>query len=1169
VPPAPPDDERDPLERLADEFLRRRRAGEAVDPEAFAAEHPEHAAEIRSLFPVLLPLEAWKPTPARPRERIGPWSVVRELGRGGMGVVYLAEDEATGARAALKLVSSDQPEALGRFRREAEALARVTHPGICRAIAVAPEGAKPWIAMEYLEGATLADAIRRDRGETGEPRTRPGDFTRWLGVGVEVARALHAAHEAGLVHRDVKPGNVMLTTDGRAVVLDFGLAHAAADAERTRLTHTGVPIGTPAYMSPEQVRAGAEPVDRRTDVYSLGATLYEALTLEPPFSGPTIATLFSRILTTDPEPARRLNPALSADVEAVLSTAMEKNPARRYATARDLAEDLERAREGRRVRARRAGPARRLATWAGRHPGIAAVVGSTALALATGLVVALVFLARVSEARDREAAIALRARARVLAAAAAEAERADASLALLLAQEAVRTARLPETVTQLHAAVAASLEVARLEGHGAAVSSLSWDARGERVATGCADGHGRLFDRDGTLRLVVPPEGSPVRGHVHVALSPDGTRLLARSSDGAVWLVADDGTPLADLAHPARPAHHALWLADGTACVVGAQGWLAFHEQDGAMRTVVDVPSEDGGSGVVHSAAVSRDPPLLHVLTGDLVAIAYDAEGREVGRREEARGARIARVLDGGRLAWLVPREGPAVPNDPAAERLSVVGRDGAPLGSLLGLYPQNSVLQATEGWWFAWSPVSGATVVEAQGPLARVRLLDLQRSEVPGVAAASADGGRLFTSRGHLGMGPPEGLSTPPLRLWTPGGAPVASLAAGSDRPSEAAFSPDGGLLVLARHTAGPATVHRTTPVELATEVPRWSGEGYRHPPLLTADGSHMVAFANERLLRVLRDDGTVRSEIALDEGLLHASLDPHRGLLLAAGRDGTVRVLDLGGVVSLDLPPTPGLQRAMWVGGDGGFVTVVGGRTRFHAPDGSVRAEVEGAVLSAEPLRTHAGRVAVGSAERVRVCAPDGAVLLEVPVGPGERPFWWHGTAAGPAILCVDSGVVQASARYLDASGKTVWEQPLGGVGHRLATLTPDGKRALLSASGGLSLRDAAGREVAHLRLPGGVAHHVVDREGRRFAAVSSSGAIRLWDLEGRLLLDLPNQGGPAFLGFSEDGRRIASVTGAMARLYTTDVDELVRIAAERTTRGFTDVERARYAELLEPAR
>ena len=667
-----------------------------------------------------------------------------------MGVVYLAQDEATGERAALKVMTSDTQAGATRFRREAEAVARVTHPGICRVLEVGPEGERLWIALEYVEGETLAAALRRERrvredaAATGTVAERAPD--RWLELGERVAQALHAAHEAGLVHRDIKPANIMLATDGRVVVLDFGLAHADASGEQTQLTQTGVPVGTPAYMSPEQVHAGLVRVDRRTDVYSLGATLYEAFTLEPPFSGPTVASLFSQILTAAPEPARRKNPALSRDLEVVLATALEKRPARRYATARHMAEDLARVRRGERVRARPAGPLRRFGAWAVRHPGLAAAFGSVVLALATGLLVALSMVSTVSKARDREAASARHARSRALAAASSASQRSDAMLSLLLAREALRTERSPETITQLHTAVHGSLERALLTGHGGPVTSVAWDRAGRRIATGSTDGRARLYDLPGTLRVVVPAAGVPSAGEVDVTLSPSGTRLATRTTQGAATLWADDGREIAPLTAEDVPTLLAVeFLEDDSVVAVGSRR-IAIHEPDGARRVAWDIPSESAeGVRLVVSVELTAGPPRIHVWTGDRRAITYDDRGAEVARREQAMGTKTSRLFAGARLAWLEPGDG----NDPNSETMQVLARDGSTSGWLRGAFPEESMLTGGDTWWATWSPFGGIQVVHEVGVLkGTVVGLDTQRSERPARLAASPEGGRLFSQR-------------------------------------------------------------------------------------------------------------------------------------------------------------------------------------------------------------------------------------------------------------------------------------------------------------------------------------------------------------------------------------------------------------------------------------
>jgi len=217
-------------------------------------------------------------------QRVGPYRLVRELGRGGQAIVWLAEDSRIGRQVALKMLPHLGPggeEALRRFRREAEVAARLEHPGICSVFEAEIDHGTPYIAMRYVAGETLARRLAVARDAQAAPPDR-GALRDLALLFEKAARALHAAHEAGIVHRDVKPANLMITPEGEPVVLDFGLARED-DASAPALSLTGEVSGTPAYMSPEQMTGRSRP-DRRTDVWSLGIALYEAATLAHPFA---------------------------------------------------------------------------------------------------------------------------------------------------------------------------------------------------------------------------------------------------------------------------------------------------------------------------------------------------------------------------------------------------------------------------------------------------------------------------------------------------------------------------------------------------------------------------------------------------------------------------------------------------------------------------------------------------------------------------------------------------------------------------------------------------------------------------------------------------------------------------------------------------------------------
>ncbi|MEM7205460.1 MAG: SUMF1/EgtB/PvdO family nonheme iron enzyme [Planctomycetota bacterium] len=324
-------------------------------------------------------------------DRIGRYTVDAELGRGGMATVYLARDEKLQRLVALKLIRpmlQFDAEARRRFRREALAAARLDHPGICHLHEVGEHEGVPFMVMRYVPGrpfsALLAEKLAASPGHGGEP-TAAGVMTAVHFI-EKVARALHEAHELGLVHRDIKPGNLMITPEGEPVILDFGVAHDAW-AHDQALTMTGQMLGTPLYMAPEQVTSAPGAVDRRTDVFSLALTLYEALTGVRPFEAPTQHEIFRKILRDDPVEARRLNAAVSRDLAIVLQTALRKEPSRRYRSAAEFAEDLRRVRERRPIAAKKPTTLERLSRWAARNP-LAATAGlvlATALAVIGGL----------------------------------------------------------------------------------------------------------------------------------------------------------------------------------------------------------------------------------------------------------------------------------------------------------------------------------------------------------------------------------------------------------------------------------------------------------------------------------------------------------------------------------------------------------------------------------------------------------------------------------------------------------------------------------------------------------------------------------------------------------------------------------------------------------------
>jgi eukaryotic-like serine/threonine-protein kinase len=486
-------DDRDPLERLAEEFAARHRRGECPSLVEYAERFPQWAERIQSLFPALLLMEHNKPgvgdetdslndagVAAAPLQQLGDYRIIREVGRGGMAVVYEAEQESLGRHVALKVLLRHtrlDPRQATRFQREARAAARLHHTNIVPVYGVGEHDGIHYYVMQFIAGQGLDEVLREvqrlrrygistaaddhrlcrgcdgsfaasatdvardlmsgrfdqiqaalDESQVGSPAReqasgassapdgkerradRPppppdvpmppaGSQTSsigangqressslssssrhyWRGVariGAQVAEALQYSHAQGVLHRDVKPSNLLLDLHGTVWVADFGLAKLA---DQVDLTHTGDVVGTWRYMAPERFRGVS---DARSDVYSLGLTLYELLVLHPAFDGSTREELIRQVGFGVPPRPRKINPDVPRDLETIVLKAIERNPSERYQSAGELAEDLRRYLEDRPVRARRCGPAERAWRWARRNPAVASLAASVALLLA-------------------------------------------------------------------------------------------------------------------------------------------------------------------------------------------------------------------------------------------------------------------------------------------------------------------------------------------------------------------------------------------------------------------------------------------------------------------------------------------------------------------------------------------------------------------------------------------------------------------------------------------------------------------------------------------------------------------------------------------------------------------------------------------------------------------
>jgi eukaryotic-like serine/threonine-protein kinase len=710
------DVERDPIDRLAESFLARFRAGERPSVEEYAAKYPELAHEIRSLLPALVQLEenlAPESTAARPcvdsagsetvsgrtPRHLGDYVILREVGRGGMGVVYEAEQVSLGRHVALKVLTQQLGQDTRtklRFEREAKAAAKLHHTNIVPVFGVGEQDGMPYYVMQFIQGLGLDEVLEElkklhlDQGHSGPAggespgsrtvvsaaqvarsllsgqfhsqrgescaetmtatsnarcqedqgavptlapapsdsfrlsstpvilpgqsgaggRSRRGTPTYWQSVatiGMQVANALEYAHRRGIRHRDIKPSNLLLDTQGTVWVTDFGLAKAD---DQQNLTHTGDILGTLRYMPPEAFEGKT---DSRSDVYSLGLTLYEMLAFRPAFDEKDRRRLIRQVTYDEPDRLGKLNRRIPRDLETIVHKSIEKDAKARYTSAGEFSEDLQRFIEDEPIKARRVSRTERLRRWCRRNPVIAALAAAVFLLLACVAVVASIGYAQTRLALNREANEHAES-VRQGTEAARQRARAESNLYHSLVREAQAIRRLRDTGyrrevwdrlkqalaldtpdkdpaelrreavaclgdfvglepttwtdfagkveaveirpgarqlavgledgTLLLRDLATGGEAARLREHSASVVSVTFDAKGRRMATGDLAGVVKVWQpRSGggwlcTRTMAIDrPDPLPLESYkapLLLALSPDGQSLFTWSSSHPV-----------------------------------------------------------------------------------------------------------------------------------------------------------------------------------------------------------------------------------------------------------------------------------------------------------------------------------------------------------------------------------------------------------------------------------------------------------------------------------------------------------------------------------------------------------------------------------------------------------------------------------------------------------
>jgi WD40 repeat protein/tRNA A-37 threonylcarbamoyl transferase component Bud32 len=1067
----------DPIDALAEEFQERRRRGERPTIAEYVERFPELADGIRTVFGALVAVEdveagsqgpTWPGgrriaspgpeqgkaarTPSWP-QRMGDFCILREIGRGGMGVVYEAEQESLGRRVALKVLPAallHDPYRLERFQREARAAAGLHHTNIVPVYCVGQIDGVPYYAMQYIPGRSLEEVFGELRSsrksemvasggheppEVPGSRLTPASRAHWITVariGRQVADALAYAHAQGVLHRDIKPANLLLDPHDTVWVTDFGLAKAG---DSDNLTQTGNVVGTLRYLAPERFSG---PGDARSDVCSLGLTLYELATLRPAYQESDRNQLVRQVIEAEPPAPRSIDPGIPADLETIVLKAIARDPAHRYPGAAALRDDLGRFLDDRPIQARRIGSAERLWRWCRRNRALAGLAAAVAVLLCA--ITALTAIAAVRSARTARTEranrleIAHQVALQHIASAARALEEGDVSGAALFNALALQADRDDPNRAEQHRIrlgllLQQTARPAHVLFHPATVRAVDVSPDGRWIAAGCTDGNVQVWDFT-TGEPVGPALGHP--GPVEEVRFGPGGRLLVRARKGErpaistpdstfqvrIWDVAS-GKPLTGLLE-----HHAPEFCAGESACFCLSG-----------RCVLVRPSVD----VVHC---------------------HDFQAKQTVRTLQVRGAWITQVLpspdDEGRRVLIFSQAGQPVIGARTKQRRSLriwdlaedrarqvalpVPRDNVEWLAAAGYGRQDTETFAgmlgPDGRWGIVVHNGTAVVFDARTGQERARYapkdyrVESVRLSPSGRRAVAELIGAPF-ARGS------ESPISQVAQVWAPQtGQPVSSFVEHGQRLEWAGWP-----------TAAPRPeVHET----LLTRdgLQRWCLHSLRGGPLLgilpgPPRSLSVLGFSPDGLLVLTQHDKTTLALADASTGRLHGSLWKHDSEVVSArfSPDGSHVLAVCGRTVRL-WPVRPRVPHGLAVPG-GKAVQVA-----EISPDGRslltmrFQAAKQGAVWQAQVWDARSGAaltepVSLPGGTWTSSFSPDGARILFALIPADQK----NAPSTAPVLLEIASGG-QAPLRpdpHLRARG---WTSLLP------ATWSPDGRFVLLGA-------------------------------------------------------------------------------------------------------------------------